>query len=262
MAKVCQLFSGSSGNSILISYKEHHFLVDIGVSAKKCENALIALGIHPDDIDAIFITHEHKDHCSGVRVFSCKHNTPVYAAADCLEEMYINGTINEKVNAEKIEYRMELCDTEVLTFKQSHDSVDCIGYRFNLPNGISICVCTDTGYITDNAREICSGADLIFIESNHEVSMVQNGPYPYPLKQRILGTKGHLSNFACGEFIKELANSGTKRFVLAHLSRENNMPDIARQTAIASLSEIGLTEGIDYRLYVSSPENRGRGIAL
>lgn len=262
MSKVCQLFSGSSGNSILISSKGHNFLVDIGVSAKRCENALSGIGIDPDSIDAVFITHEHTDHSKGVRVFSTKHNVPVFASEPCIDDMMTTGTLNEKVNVNSIDYHMELCGIEIMTFNQSHDSVDCLGYRFNLPDGRSISVCTDTGYITDNARQILPGTDLIFIESNHETSMVETGPYPYHLKQRILSSHGHLSNFACGEYIKELAQSGTTRFVLSHLSRENNMPHIARQTAISALSEIGLKEDTDFRLFVSPPENDGRGIVL
>lgn len=262
MSKVCQLFSGSSGNSILISSKGKNFLVDIGISAKRCENALKLLNVNPADIDGIFITHEHSDHTSGLRVFAGRYNTPVFADDLCIEEMYNKNIINEKVNINPFEYHMEYCGIEVKSFTQSHDSKACVGYRFELANDKSVAVCTDTGYITDNAKEICDGVDLIFIESNHEVSMVQAGPYPYPLKQRILGTRGHLSNFACGEYIKELAQSGTTRFVLSHLSRENNMPHIARQTALAALSEIGFKEDKDFRLYVSSPENEGRGIAL
>ena len=116
--------------------------------------------------------------------------------------------------------------------------------------------------ITDNAKEILPGTDLIFIESNHEIAMVNAGTYPYILKQRILGAIGHLSNFACSEYIKELAKSGTTRFVLAHLSRENNLPELARQTAVAALSEIDMEENKDYRLYVSPPENDSRSIIL
>lgn len=262
MAKVCQLFSGSSGNSILISSKGHNILVDIGVSAKKCENALLDIGISPDSIDAVFVTHEHSDHSKGIRVFSARHKIPVFAPRACIEDMMSSGALNEKVAADTIDYHMELGGIEVVTFKQSHDSVDCIGYRFNLPDGRSVSVCTDTGYITDNARQMLTGTDLIFIESNHETSMVETGPYPYYLKQRILGAEGHLSNFACGEYIKELAQSGTTRFVLSHLSRENNMPHIARQTTLAALDEIGFEENKDFRLYVSEPENSGGAIVL
>ncbi len=262
MSKVCQLFSGSSGNSILISSKGHNILVDIGVSAKRCENALNDIGVDPDSIDAVFVTHEHTDHSGGVRVFSSRHKVPVFASDACIEEMMLSGVLDEKVLCNTLDYHTELNGIEVMTFRQSHDSVDCLGYRFNLPDGRSVSVCTDTGYITDNAKEILPGTDLIFIESNHETSMVETGPYPYPLKKRILGPDGHLSNFACSEYIKELAENGTTRFVLSHLSRENNMPHIARQTALSALNAIGLMQDRDFRLYVSPPENDAGGIVL
>ena len=262
MSKVCQLFSGSSGNSILISSMGHSFLVDIGVSAKRCENALLSIGVDPDSIDGIFITHEHRDHSSGVRVFAAKHKTPVFASPLCLGQMRITDVLTEKNDAFEIHGNVELRGVDISVFHQSHDSVDCVGYRFNLPDGRSVSVCTDTGYVTDEAKRTLPGTDLIFIESNHEISMVNTGPYPYPLKQRILGPQGHLSNFACGEYIKELAQSGTTRFVLSHLSEENNVPHLARQTAVAALDEIGFKEERDYRLFVSPKENNGRGIAL
>lgn len=262
MSKVCQLYSGSNGNSILISGNGHNFLVDIGVSAKKCENALLEIGIDPDSIEGIFITHEHFDHVSGVRVFATRHKVPVFADFECIDAMLESGTIDSRQHIETIDYHMEIGGVEVQTFCQSHDSANCLGYRFNLPDGRSVGVCTDTGFVTDNAKAQLKGVDLIFIESNHEVSMVQTGSYPYMLKKRILGAKGHLSNFDCGEYIKALAQSGTTRFVLCHLSRENNMPHIARQTAISALGEIGLKEDTDFRLYVSPPQNDSRCIPL
>lgn len=262
MSKVCQLFSGSSGNSILISSMGRSFLVDVGVSAKRCENALREIGVDPDAIDGIFVTHEHGDHASGVRVFSSKHKTPVFASTLCLGQMSLSGALTEKNESFEITKSIELSGIEVVPFHQSHDSVDCLGYRFNLPDGRSVSVCTDTGFVTDEAKNAVSGTDLIFLESNHEISMVNAGPYPYPLKQRILGPNGHLSNFACSEFLKELAQNGSTRFVLSHLSAENNTPHLARQTALAALGELGLKEDSDYRLYVSPKENVGRGIVL
>ncbi len=262
MSKVCQLFSGSSGNSILISGGGSNFLVDIGVSAKRCENALSSIGVDADSIDGIFITHEHIDHIKGVKVFASRHSVPVFADNACISAMLECGALNDKHTVIPIEYHAEHCNIEIKAFEQSHDSVKCLGYRFNLPDGRSVGVCTDTGFITDNAKKQLKGVDLIFIEANHEISMVQTGSYPYPLKKRILGARGHLSNFDCGEYIKELAQTGTTRFVLCHLSRENNMPHIAMQTALSSLNEIGLKKDTDFRLYVSPPENDSRSIAL
>lgn len=262
MSKVCQLFSGSSGNSIFVSSNGVNILVDIGVSAKRCENALRNISVDPNSIDAVLVTHEHRDHSSGVRVFASRYGVPVYAAAPCCREMERYGVVDEKVDLKEVYGDFDIDGIEVISFHQSHDSADCLGYRLNLPDSRSVSICTDTGYITDDAKSKLDGTDLIFIESNHEVSMVNAGSYPYMLKKRILGPCGHLSNFACGEYIKSLAQSGTTRFVLSHLSRENNMPDIARQTALAALSEIGLHENVDFRLYVSSPENKGRAIVL
>lgn len=262
MSKVCQLFSGSSGNSILISSKGKNFLVDIGVSSRRCENALTAVGVEPQNIDAVFVTHEHIDHTKGLKVFTGKYNIPVFAPDACIKSMLNSKLINENTEFEIISDNMELGGIEILPFRQSHDSADCVGYRFNLPDLRSVSVCTDTGYVTSDAKRVIDGSDLIFIESNHEVTMVEAGPYPYTLKKRILGAHGHLSNSACGEYIKELAQGGTTRFVLCHLSKENNMPNIARQNVISVLSEIGFKEDIDYRVYVSPPENKDRRIVL
>ena len=221
MAKVCQLFSGSSGNSILVSSSGHNYLVDIGVSAKRCENALKNIGIEPGSIEGIFVTHEHTDHAKGIRVFADRYNTPVYASKLCYDELYRQGLADDKTDLNIIENHIELDSINVLSFHQSHDSADCLGYRFNFSDGRSASICTDTGFITDNAKEIMPKSDIVFIESNHEIAMVNAGSYPYILKQRILGANGHLSNFACSEYIKELAKSGTTRFVLSHLSRES-----------------------------------------
>lgn len=261
MAKVCQLFSGSSGNSIYVSSNGHNYLVDIGVSAKKCETALKDMGVDPDSIEAVFVTHEHTDHCKGVRVFANRYNVPIYSSQPCLDAMLCDGYADEKTDLRQIENHISLDSIEVKTFHQSHDSVDCLGYRFDFADGRSASVCTDTGFVTDEAKAILQKTDLIFIESNHEISMVETGTYSYFLKKRILGACGHLSNFACGEYLKELSQTGTTRFVLSHLSRENNLPELARETALCALSEIGLHENNDFRLYVSAPE-QNRGIVL
>lgn len=261
MAKTCQLFSGSSGNSILVSNSNATFLVDAGVSAKRIDNMLSSLGFDASKIDGIFVTHEHTDHISGVRVLAKKYNIPVFAHRDVLDAMDNGGHLPVEISRFETSDNMELCGVEIVPFANSHDSAKCLGYRFNLPEGRSISVCTDTGYVTDDARQKLMGTDMIYLESNHEETMLLNGYYPYKTKQRILSDFGHLSNSACGEFAKELVQNGTTRIMLAHLSRDNNMPDIARQTTISALAELDFVEDVHYRLGVSATENF-RGVTI
>ena len=199
------------------------------VSAKRLDEKLLSIGVDPDELDGIFITHEHTDHIGGLRVFSAKHNLPVFAHRDVVTKIKDGGYVKDGVPVYEIEKNMELCSAEIVPFENSHDSVACVGYRFNFGER-SISVCTDTGYVTDEAKNALHGTDMIYLESNHEVTMLQNGIYPYPLKQRILSAKGHLSNFACSEFAKELVATGTTRIALAHLSKENNYDALAYET--------------------------------
>jgi len=262
MSKVCQLFSGSSGNCIWIASGNTKLLVDAGVSAKRIEQALMNIGESAGELSAIFVTHEHTDHISGVRVLAARYGIPVYADSRVLLKMYSDGKLSDKVLTAPTERNMELNGIEVLPFELSHDSVACFGYRFNLPDGRSVSVCTDTGYVPISAKRTMPGSDLVFLESNHEIMMLENGPYPYVLKQRILSKEGHLSNADCAAFATELVRSGTTRLVLAHLSRENNFPDVARQTTLSALTEAGFSEEVDFRLKVSPIENTERAIIL
>ena len=262
MSKVCQLFSGSSGNSIFICDGETKFLVDAGVTAKRLDEGLSAIGESADELSGIFITHEHFDHVKGLRVFASRHNIPVFASENVLKRLYSDDRVNEKITAEKISDNMELCGAEIIPFELSHDSVECRGYRFNLKSGRSVGICTDTGYVTLPAKRTLAGTDFVFLESNHEITMLENGPYPYILKQRILSRKGHLSNADCSDFAAELINSGTRWINLSHLSRENNHPEIARQTTLAALHSAGLSEDVDFKLSVSKQINDERAIII
>lgn len=262
MSKACQLFSGSKGNSIYLSCSTGKFLIDVGVSAKRIENALDEIGVSPNDLCGIFVTHEHSDHISGLRVFACRYNLDVYAHPDVIAAMRNTKKIDDKVKTKEISSPLELSGVKIIPFENSHDSVACLGYRFDMSDGRSICVCTDTGYVTDDAREKMQGCDLAFLESNHEVTMLQNGTYTYQLKQRILSQTGHLSNFACAEYACDLVKHGTTRIVLSHISKENNMPDIAYQTTLCALRQEGFKENKDFRLSVSPQENHERPIVL
>ena len=262
MSKACQLFSGSKGNSVYVACSTGKFLVDVGVSSKRLENALSEIGVEPSSLSGIFVTHEHTDHISGLRVFACRYNLDVYAHPDVITAMRNTKKIDDKVKTREITSPLELSGVKIIPFENSHDSVACLGYRFDMSDGRSICICTDTGYVTDDAREKMRGCDLAFLESNHEVTMLQNGTYTYRLKQRILSNSGHLSNDSCAEYACELVRGGTTRIVLSHLSRENNMPDIAYQTTLCALRQEGFKENKDFRLSVSPQENHERPIVL
>lgn len=262
MSKACQLFSGSKGNSVYVACSTGKFLVDVGVSAKRTEKALDEIGVSPSELCGIFVTHEHTDHISGLRVFASRYNLDVYAHPDVITAMRNTKKIDDKVKTREITLPLELSGVKIIPFENSHDSVACLGYRFDMSDGRSICVCTDTGYVTDDAREKMRGCDLAFLESNHEVTMLQNGTYTYQLKQRILSNSGHLSNDSCAAYACELVRGGTTRIVLSHLSRENNMPDIAYQTTLCALRQEGFKENKDFRLSVSPQENHERPIVL
>lgn len=262
MSKACSLFSGSSGNSIYVGCGDNQILVDIGVSARRCEQKLRQVGADPAEIKGIFVTHEHADHAAGVRVFATRYHIPVFAHPAVLEQMARQGNLNEKVDARPFAEVGDFMDLEVLPFALSHDSVACQGYKFTMPDGRHIAVCTDTGYITSAAKAALPGTDLVFLESNHEPSMVRAGSYPYPLQQRILSDTGHLSNTDCAAFAGELLRSGTTRFVLSHLSRENNMLSLAYQTTVAAMTALGARPEVDYRLQVAAPEQEGGCLVL
>ena len=151
-------------------------------------------------------------------------------------------------------------DIHIKAFRTPHDSAESCGYTATFSDGRVISVATDMGEMTYDVMQALKGSDLVLIESNHDIGMLRNGPYPYPLKRRILSSRGHLSNDACSEAIKTLVENGTTRFVLGHLSKENNYPPLAFETAKAALTQIGAIEGVDYLLEVASPIGKGMSI--
>ena len=256
MAKFCSLFSSSSGNSTYIGCSQGGILIDVGVSAKKTADALNNIGVDPDSIAAIFVTHEHTDHINGIRVFAERHGIKVYSSAGTLEGMEEAGVITPKVFADAIPWDgIEAGGMFIRPFKTPHDSRESTGYTVVTPDGKRIAVATDIGQITDTIMDSVFGCDLILLESNHDVGMLRNGPYPYFLKQRILSNHGHLSNENCAETAVKLMESGTTRFVLGHLSKENNIPALAFETTRAAMKMAGAVENIDYLLSVAGDNN-------
>ena len=256
MAKFCSLYSSSSGNSTYIGTSAGGILVDVGVSAKKTVDALKNIDVDPSEISGIFITHEHSDHINGVRVFASKYNIPVYATEGTLDGMSDYGVFKSRVNAYIVpESGMESSGIFIRSFKTSHDSRESCGYSLVTPDGKRIAIATDTGIVTDDMDKAVCGCDLVLLESNHDIRMLKMGPYPFSLKQRILSDRGHLNNDDSAEFAKKLVGSGTTRLVLGHLSKENNIPSLAYETAKAAITEIGAEENTDYMLTVAGDLN-------
>lgn len=252
MARFCSLFSSSSGNSTYIGSSDGGVLVDAGASAKQLTLKLDCIGVSPADIHAIFVTHEHSDHVSGLRVFASKHNIPVYMTQGTMDALKKNKIINGSFEAFVVPKEGIECGGQfVKPFKTSHDSAESCGYVVNTSDERKIAVATDTGFVTDETRSAVDGCDLILAESNHDIGMLRNGIYPYMLKRRILSDVGHLSNLACSEFVTELVKNGTTRIILGHLSKENNLPELAFQTSKSALDCAGAVQFKDYILKVA-----------
>jgi len=255
MAKYCALFSGSSGNCTYLASSQGGVLVDVGVSAKRIKEALLARKIDPASLGGILVTHEHKDHISGLKVFIKQFPMPVYATEGTAKALLEGDTLPPGADLRVIgEDPVDIVGMDVKAFATPHDSAQSCGYRVTFPDGRSAAVATDIGIMTDTVLEALKGADLVHIESNHDVRMLQCGPYPYMLKCRVLGRGGHLSNEACAETLPVLLENGTTRFTLAHLSRENNMPELAYQTSAVALAKVGATLGNDCLLNVAKPD--------
>ncbi len=254
MARFCSLFSSSRGNCTYIGAPDAGILVDGGVSAQRIGDTLASLNVDVRSIRAIFITHEHTDHIAGLRVFASKHHIPVYATAGtihALEDMDVCGAFAVRpIDAQGAEE----AGMFIRPFSLSHDAAQPVGYTVGTADGRRISVATDTGVVTEEILSSVSGSDLVLLESNHDVGMLQTGPYPYTVKRRILSDKGHLCNDVCAETAVRLLESGTTRFCLAHLSRDNNMPRLAYQTTYSEMQLAGATEGSDYLLRVAGGE--------
>lgn len=259
MAKICTLASGSSGNSTYIGCGESGILIDAGTNAKAILCGLDCAGISRDCVKAIFITHVHEDHISALRVLLKRLPVPVFSSPLAANWLNSSGRLPAGIMAIGFEKTQTVADITVERFDTLHDSPGSSGFTVLLPDENKIGICTDLGVVTEEVKNSLLGCETVVLESNHDVMMLQNGGYPYPLKRRILSNSGHLSNGAAAAFLCELVKNGTVHIVLAHLSRENNTPDVARSTVITELFSAGLAEDKDYTLYVA-PVGCGRVI--
>ncbi len=246
--RFCPLYSGSSGNVSFVEGGGTRLLIDAGLPGKTVTSALEARDIDPRSIGGILITHDHSDHVAGVGVFARKYKTPVYANAATMRAMAgVTGQIPPAL--------MRVFETgrdffinslNIYPFPIPHDAAEPVGYC--LTDGASkLTVMTDIGAFNDNLFAAAAGSALIMIESNHDVEMLKCGSYPYPLKRRILGPEGHLSNDGCAEALIRLYSTGVRRAVLAHLSLDNNYEALALETVREALRAADIRDG-DFRI--------------
>lgn len=240
MLRVATLASGSSGNSLVVSDGQVHILIDAGISARRIVTGLNALGIQPEDVAAVLITHEHSDHISGLRVLCQKVGAELYTAEPTARQIcYRVAGIDERFRVFEPGERFAVGGLVVGSFATSHDCACPVGYTVG-DGSVKMAVCTDLGAVTRDVLDGIGKAGLLVSEFNYDTDMLRAGSYPARLKERIMGQQGHLSNEAGGQLLVWAARQGTKRVVLAHLSKENNTPGLAMEAAKAAAAGAGV----------------------
>lgn len=249
------LASGSTGNAIYIENDQHAFLVDVGLSARKMEKQFSMIGRDIKRLTGIFITHEHSDHIKGLGAVARKYGVPIYANRKTWEAM--NGNVGEIPTDQRFQFDMETVKSfgsmDVQSFAVSHDAVDPMFYIFH-ENGRKLVLITDTGYVSDRMKGLIKGADSFVFESNHDVSMLQMGRYPWSVKRRILSDVGHVSNEDAAVAMSEVVEQKETRIYLSHLSKDNNMKDLARLSVSQTLQSCGIMPGEFVHLFDTDAE--------
>ncbi len=239
MLQICSIASSSSGNCIYVGTGSTHILIDSGISCKRVKTGLNTIGVEPASIDAILITHEHSDHIKGLGVVSRRYGIPIYATELTWKKVLASGTtgpIDESL-FHKITPDIDFTIKELVIhpFNTSHDAVQPVCYTF-IKGRKKIGVATDLGCYDRYIVEKLKDSNLLFIEANHDIEMLKNGRYPYYLKKRILSDTGHLSNEMSGKLVSEVMHSRLQYIILGHLSKENNLPEVAFAAVNAALS--------------------------
>lgn len=255
--KFCSLFSGSSGNALYARGGNTHILIDAGMSGTKIARELEKIGVSPQDLSAILITHEHADHIAGVGVLSRRFNLPIYANeatwAAMRPKLGAISPANERVFESGTDFYID--ELNVLPFRTPHDAAESVGYSLTAGQ-CKLTIATDLGTVKESWMRHAERSDILLLESNHDVGMLKSGRYPYELKRRILGTHGHLSNDDAGKAAVDLVRRGVRTLILGHLSGENNFPELAYRSVACALEEAGIRPE-DVRLSVASREAHG-----
>jgi len=236
--RLTPLGSGSRGNSALLEAGRTRLLIDAGLSARALGQRLDAIGVAPDSVDAILLSHEHSDHTRGAERFSRKHGAAVVCSVETLAAMDRSPKHFESWMALPDGAGLEIGDVKVEHFPIPHDAARPVGFRLQA-EGLRIGVATDLGHATTLVIERLRGCHMLMIESNHDEQMLRDGPYPWQLKQRVSGRMGHLSNSETAALLREVVVEECGAVVLAHLSEKNNTPELARRCASAALARAG-----------------------
>lgn len=241
MIKYSVLASGSTGNSIYIGTENKNILVDAGISGRQLEESLAEINIMIEQLDGIFVTHEHYDHVRGIGVIARKFKIPLYMNYNTFCNLpQIVGNIDKSlIRIINTGGKQDLGGLEVESFGVSHDAAEPVGYTVSA-NNYNLSIITDLGYVSNAIKDRIRGSHAFIIEANHCVEMLRMGSYPWPLKMRILSDLGHLSNDAAADALVELITENTKRVHLFHRSQDNNQPDLARLTVVETLQRYNL----------------------
>ncbi len=249
------LASGSTGNATYIETPHRRILVDAGLSGKKIEERMAKINRSLADVDGIFVTHEHSDHIQGVGVLARRYNLPIYANAGTWAAMRDKiGKINPEQQFELPPASvLDLGDLQVESFAVSHDAAQPQFYQLHHDQQ-TLCIITDTGYVSEQVAGTIRNADAYLMECNHDPEMLRNGPYTWSLKQRILGDEGHLSNEEGAEALMDVIGPKTKQVVLGHRSQHNNYRELAHLTVQGILQAQGLGVDHDFQLWDAEPD--------
>lgn len=236
MLNFCSLYSGSSGNSLFVETQNTKLLIDAGVSSKKIEKALEDLDVTPSSLDGILITHEHSDHVQGLGTFSKKFDLPVFVNQETLDAMpkQKDKISSNNIKTFKIADKFSIGDLDIKPFSIPHDAANPCGFNiWNKDKKLSIA--TDIGHMTNDILKQLEESLFVMLEANYDPEVLRCSSYPFPLKTRIAGPTGHLSNEIAGKTISYLLKSGLKNAMLGHLSKESNFPELAYQTVVDEL---------------------------
>jgi len=248
------LASGSTGNAFYIGTEKERILVDAGLSGKQIDRLFDEVGLNPKDLTKILVTHEHSDHIKGLGIIARKYNLPIYANAKtwkAMERSIGKLTLDQKFHFELGEVKT-FGDIDVESFGVSHDAVEPMFYTFHHA-GKKVSLVTDLGYVSERIKKTVENSDALIFESNHDVSMLQMGRYPWNVKRRILGDYGHVSNDDCALALEDIIGDQTKRIYLAHLSKDNNMKELARMSVEDHLKGADFPIGSEITIHDTDP---------